>query len=425
MKKTITFEQPVAMGIGSKYHRPNGSGKEPYWVENQIEEIDLPGEWAIDFKSSTLLLYPPKNMDLSKLKIADSKGPLFLFKNCENLKVEGLNIEGGLEDSIQILSGKKVIIDKCKARATGAYAVSIKDGFEHEVKNSHFYNLGAGGVKVAAGNREKLIPSKHQILNNHIHDYGQIQRVYAGAVNLNFSHGSVGVRVANNLIHHSPHVGILLSGNDNIIEYNEIHNVCLFSNDMGGIYSWYDWTSRGNIIRYNYIHSSPQAHGVYWDDGDSGDIAYGNVIRGVDAGIFVGGGHDNIAKRNLIIDCKTGIHIDARGISRNYTAKNRRLAGMLTKFKVNQSPWKDRYPLLPRILDNHPELPTGCKFIDNKIINCKHLLSKKASKEQLSQVTFSGNSEVKSEEMTSLILQKKIPQELNLNIPFHKIGINK
>ena len=46
----------------------------------------------------------------------------------------------------------------------------------------------------------------------------------------------VGNRVAHNLIHHAPHQAIGFGGNDHVIEFNEIHNVCYESNDAGAIY---------------------------------------------------------------------------------------------------------------------------------------------------------------------------------------------
>ncbi len=44
------------------------------------------------------------------------------------------------------------------------------------------------------------------------------------------------------------------SGNENIIEFNEIYNVVLETNDAGAIYSGRDPSMQGNVIRYNYFH---------------------------------------------------------------------------------------------------------------------------------------------------------------------------
>lgn len=44
-----------------------------------------------------------------------------------------------------------------------------------------------------------------------------------------------------NKIYDGPHIGILFGGNDNIIEENEIFDICKETNDVGAIYSGRDW----------------------------------------------------------------------------------------------------------------------------------------------------------------------------------------
>ncbi len=64
--RTITFAAGIPNGIGSKYHRPTdgrriGSGEEPWCAINLPEEIDMPGEWAIEFSTGTLFVWPREN----------------------------------------------------------------------------------------------------------------------------------------------------------------------------------------------------------------------------------------------------------------------------------------------------------------------------------------------------------------------------
>ena len=49
-------------------------------------------------------------------------------------------------------------------------------------------------------------------------------------------------------------MAIVFGGNEHLIEFNEIHDVCHESNDAGAIYGGRDWTMRGTVIRYNYFH---------------------------------------------------------------------------------------------------------------------------------------------------------------------------
>lgn len=61
------------------------------------------------------------------------------------------------------------------------------------------------------------------------------------------------------------------NGNDHLMEYNEINDVCYESNDAGAIYAGRNWRMRGNVIRYNYLHDisgfeGKGCVGVYLDD---------------------------------------------------------------------------------------------------------------------------------------------------------------
>ena len=116
------------------------------------------------------------------------------------------------------------------------------------------------------------------------------------------------VWVAHNLIHDAPHIAVIFGGNNHIIEYNEIYNVCYESNDAGAIYAGRDWTMRGTVIRYNYMHhisgfKGKGCVGVYLDDMYCGTKIYGNLFYRVTRAAFIGGGRDNIVENNLFVEC--------------------------------------------------------------------------------------------------------------------------
>lgn len=58
-QQVITLSRPIPGGIGNKYTRPEGNGRESYWVMNLLEEVDQPGEWCLDFQDRKIYLYPP------------------------------------------------------------------------------------------------------------------------------------------------------------------------------------------------------------------------------------------------------------------------------------------------------------------------------------------------------------------------------
>jgi hypothetical protein len=83
--RTVTFAKPVSGGIGSKYHRPEGSGEEKYWLMNLLEAVDRPGEWCVDFKGHKLYLYPPAKFADAQVTIADNNGPLIRIAGASNV----------------------------------------------------------------------------------------------------------------------------------------------------------------------------------------------------------------------------------------------------------------------------------------------------------------------------------------------------
>lgn len=393
----ITLAAPVNGGIGSKHAGPEGSGGEPWRAINLIEEIDRPGEWCIDFKTRTLYLWPPDGFARAQIFIADLAAPVVALKNTVQITIRDLAIEGGLGDGVRVSGGSENRIAGCSLRNLGGNGAVLSGGTHNGVRSCDFTALGASGIEITGGDRATLTPCGNFAENNHIHHCAVRKKLYAPGIMVGrsgnqFGTGdAVGVRVAHNLIHDQPHAGILYGGNENVFEFNEIHHVVLESDDMGAFYTTYDWTSRGNLVRWNFLHDSPHANGVYLDDGDSGDTVTGNIALRMDHGFFISGGHDNIFRHNIAIDCPRGLHIDARGVSRGYNAQNKKLTGDLISANYRQPPWSTRYPALAKILEFHPELPTGSLFEENVCVDCKTPEHVSGKKEEFAFSTIRGN----------------------------------
>lgn len=366
--RTISMAVPINGGIGSKYGGPQGDGKEPWYALNLVEEIDTPGEWALDFTTKKLYLWPPAPVKDGELLIADLGQPILTLNNASHITITGVTFEGGLGDGIHINGGSSNLIAGSTFRNLGGTGIIIEGGVSHTVQSSDFSNLGKGGVYVNGGDRKTLTPSNHRVVNNHMHHLGETQKTYAPAISLSFGRDqAVGVYVAHNLIHDLPHAAVLYSGNDHLIELNEVHNIALDSGDVGAFYTTNDWTSRGNILRYNFVHHATAANAFYMDDGDCGDLITGNVIYQTSYGPFIGGGHDNIVRNNLVIESKRGLHMDSRGIARHYDTTDKHKMALLNAIDYQHAPWSTKYPDLLKILD-HPELPSRNVIEDNAVV---------------------------------------------------------
>jgi hypothetical protein len=397
--RTITFATPIFGGIGSKYAPKNslGDGKEPWWAVNLLEEIDRPGEWCIHFPTRTLYLWPPEGWDddaAVPLFIADLKVPLIRIDGAEEITIAGLALEGGLGDGIVIDGGRGNRIAGCTIRNLADNGIIVRGGNDHAIESCDLHTLGAAGIRLSGGDRATLTPCGHRAINNHIFDVGRRQKTGAAGIHVGeFREAAagggdaVGCRVAHNLIHDLPHAAVLYTGNDNVFEDNEICRVALTSRDVGAFYTRYDWTSQGNVLRHNFVHSSPRANAFYIDDGDSGDTVEGNVVFRCACGPFLGGGHDNTVQNNVVIDCDIGIHFDARGVARGY-ATNDVLRRRLASIDASKQPWGSRYPHLARLATVDAGLPHGNLIAGNAAIDCQKPLRVGGTAEQLADNTI-------------------------------------
>jgi Right handed beta helix region len=370
---TITFATGLANGIGNKYTRPFGNGKEPWCAVNLIEEIDEPGEWAIDFDSQTLFLWPPSTD--CELMVSQLNDPMIAANSVTNIQFIGLTLESSLGEGIEAKNVDDVLIAGCTFRNLAKRAVTL-NGYRSGVQSCDFYDLGESCVRIGGGDKLKLITSENFVVNNHMHNYGVLKAMYSAAVDMSFGGGpndalfnlgtAVGVRVAHNLIHDAPRDAVLVSGQENVFEYNEIFNCGFQSGDVGAFYSWLDWTIRGLVIRYNYIHDT--VGGVNPDDGAAGNLVYGNIFAGDRVGVWIASGPDHKIINNIFVKDEGPVFgMDDRGAARGY-ATNARLIKAVMQISPTQPPWSTRFPEMTNLLERHPELPQQTKFERNLIV---------------------------------------------------------
>ncbi|OGV66548.1 MAG: hypothetical protein A3K19_23835 [Lentisphaerae bacterium RIFOXYB12_FULL_65_16] len=346
-----------------------------FYAFNLLSEIDQPGEWYLDRQTGILYFYPPTPVDkgCATVSLLDN---LVVMKDAAHVTLRGMILEAARGTAVTMADGTGCRIAGCTIRNVGGWAATISGGTTNGVIGCDITATGDGGVLLKGGDRISLTPAGHYAENNHIHHYSRWNPVYRFAV---YATG-VGQKVRHNLIHDSPHTAIKFDGNDHLIEFNEIHSVCYMANDAGMMHPWCNWTIRGTVIRYNYLHHSmsldgPGCAGLYLDDMTSGVHAYGNVFYKVVRPVFVGGGRDDVFENNIMVDCHPAVHVDARALgwakgaaeawSREATEK-----GTLCGMPYRQAPWTERFPQLTNILAEEPAAPKGTIVKRNIIYQC-------------------------------------------------------
>ena len=355
------------------YHRYGYHQHQRYYFVNVLEELDRPGEWYLDKQSETLFFWPPANIDDHEIWLSIASDPLWTLGETSHIRIEHLSFHYSRGEAIHVVGGRSNQVIDCDFRNLGKTAIVVEGGVGHSVRDCDFSDLAMGGIEMEGGDRRNLTPGRHVAENNYLHHFAQRIKTYQPAIRIR----GVGDTIAHNLIHDAPHMAVGFSGNDHIIEYNEIHHVLTETSDAGAIYNGRDWTQRGTEIRYNYFHdlgatlSGEGFHGVmgiYLDDCLPGTIIRNNIFRNIDRAIMLGGGKDNKVYNNVFIDCDLAIHVDARahGWAKRYAVEGGswQMHEKLAVVDYQNPPWSSRYPSLVHILQD-PFTPTGIEIERN------------------------------------------------------------
>ncbi|MBM3500636.1 MAG: hypothetical protein FJX74_18420 [Armatimonadetes bacterium] len=365
--KTIAFTAPHVYGLGTGF-----VGE--FFALNLLEELDSPGEYFLDRTTGALYLWPPEPLEGREIGLSLLADPLLALNGTEWVTLQGLTLEFARGHAVTVTGGHDNRLVGCTIRNIATDAIRIDGGTNNGVRACDLYNMGGGGISLSGGDRATLTPCGNYAENNHLHHFGRLFRAHRDAINLN----GVGCRASHNLIHDAPHHAMDFGGNEHLIEYNEIHHVCLESDDAGAIYTGRNWTVRGTVIRHNYFHAVGGGSGVgnqavYLDDTACGTVCVGNVVRDVYRAFLIGGGRDNILRDNVMVNCPIPLHIDNRGMGGEWLEGQEvyhKLRNDLKEVPYQGELWRARYPDLADILEVENGLPAGNVIERNLMFRC-------------------------------------------------------
>ena len=356
-------ERTLSPKFVSTYGTKTGA---PYYFFNVFEELDAPGEWYLDRKTGVLYLYPDADLADATVDLSLTTRPILSVDGASDLAFRGFTVKGTRGDGITG-TGDRLTVEDCLIKNIAGNAV-VLNGSGNLVRNNEITRTGKGGVILSGGDRQTLTPGNSRAENNLIHDWSEIYQTYQPAVTLS----GVGNVCAHNEMYNSPHEAVTYDGNDHIIEYNLIHNVCLLSDDAGAIYSGRRWSWYGDVIRYNCIYNIGSGKhkpvGIYLDDALSGQTVYGNlIVNAPSIGIQLGGGRDLDVRNNIVVNTNvTPFTYDQRaadGVTGGWFTHSSQKDGDMWQ-ELYDSPWKSAvwqkaYPAMTRFSDDfdHTDSP--------------------------------------------------------------------
>jgi hypothetical protein len=291
---------------------------ESCWVENVLEALDEPGEWVLNTVEGKVYLWPrgktpvlaPRLIEYIRIEgKIDVAGPI--DEPVRNLCFRGLTFtqgerysvaenDAGLQHDwdfmdkanalVRLRGAENCVVEQCRFAHSGSGAIRVDlYGQNNKISGNLIEYMGGAGIVLCGyGPGTKDVNKNNGVYNNHIHHTGRIYWHSPGI--LVWQSGEN--RVANNLVHHTPYTGIILSGcmteffnkngrelgrtirrhemgalpknpvledvrpylhtRANRIEYNEIHHAMEMLGDGNAIYI--RGAGAGNVIFRNYIH---------------------------------------------------------------------------------------------------------------------------------------------------------------------------
>ncbi len=279
-----------------------------FYIQNAFEELDAPGEWYVDSEAGTLYFWPPDdNLVQSQVVVPALDTIIWMVGDSGSnplgyLRMGGFAIQECRDTAVILDKAEHCTIAKCIITNISRRGISI-GGVDNRVVGNDIAHIG--GVAVSIGGQNNLLS------NNHIYDTGVITNFFNQAISL----GGRGNVASHNLVHDVPAWGMVFTGRENILEYNEIHHFGLSTNLGWGIYSnGRPPGIKDNILRFNKVSDSVgygmpapgtwgpnPAHGICLDDFVSYTTVYGNVlVRNIRGGLLIHSGTDNVVENNIM-----------------------------------------------------------------------------------------------------------------------------
>ena len=329
--ETRYFPKPESIWVENTFAGLDTPGE---WVFDQ--DAKLLYYWPLDNKKPGDDIVIPKLVEMIKVEgKIDYEGP-------NDIPVNGLHFKGiifthgnrfessgqtgwGLQHDwerfdastalIRFRGAENCEVDQCTFRNSGGTGIRF-DLFaqNNKVTGNDIYELGGAGILFAGyGPGTKDVNKNNLISNNYIHHIGRLWTHSLGIWLWQSGHNLV----SHNTIHDVPYTAIAVTGRinwdkagqrecsrtvrwnevgqfngretwvererfihsrNNIMENNDLHHVMTFMNDGNGIYI--SGAGKGNIVRGNYIHDTPQegGGGALRCDDDQNDVLLENNI---------------------------------------------------------------------------------------------------------------------------------------------------
>lgn len=449
-RQTVHLSNALAYGWNWKNRRRD----KPFKVFGLLCELDQPGEWHFDRVTDRLYVLPEGAMeDALPVGLPVATG-FVVIDGASFVDIRGITVESvGSGTVFAIRSGHDNRLLGCTARNSTATGLELS-GTGNGAYGCDFVDLNRH-VVLRGGTRspEEIVAGGNTVENCHIYQ----KRFRHQKVNVSVS--GVGQVFRHNLVHNSLGQAVTISGNDHLLESNELFNIGFDEGDGGAMYAGADLAGYGTTYRYNFFHhlmhvpGKVERSGIHLDDLQAGSVCVGNVFyKSASKGIFMNGGAGHVLRGNVFLEGFRGIYNVGSGAQRNHDRQEAILSdgpshdhwntkenyvGRTEKTVGpegwNTSPWKDRYPLFAEVMNDAGQFgrmwPIRCTVEGNAYFGNAQgdrTIWSRVAPEAMAKTTISDDRVVGPEDFADydrLDLRFGDPASAAVEIPFEGIGL--
>ncbi len=363
-------------------------------IYNLMEEIDIPGEYYIDYDSAKLYFFPPKNIVGKSLELSLLGTPMLKIEEAKNITFEDIEFCQTRANAVYMLNVDNIDFRRCIFKDIGFDAISatgtekaITAGsiWQYQMKNGcynvdiiscDFTNIGREAIVLnGAGDIDTLTLGNNLIEDCYI--TRPAQKSFWDAIWL----GGCGSTIRNCIISNNPHQAVRIMGTDCTVEYSEFHDCIREDDDAGALYQGRNALLRGTDFEYNYIHDMVSIQkmvynatlGLYFDDAQLGNTATHNIFYKMRTGYNANQAADTQIRFNTFVDVTKPLSLVGNKAWDNKTIDHVVLYDSLDAAKADIADlelYYEKYPNLKEILENAKNPLLFTNNSDNLMVDC-------------------------------------------------------
>ncbi|MEJ7738110.1 MAG: PA14 domain-containing protein [Chitinophagaceae bacterium] len=334
--------------ISESFNQP--AAKFGSFLQNHPNALDINGEWYYKIQDKKLGIYFSSGNPSSALIQASTTNALVTLTSQNNIVFDNLGFQGANMYAFDIKYAQNIRISRCDILFSGVNAINAQNTSDLIVEYS-----AIDYTNNIALNLDNC--SNATIRNNKIKNTGMVAGMGKGDSG---SYEAILVSGNNHLIEQNEiintgYIPVTFRGSLNIIRNNFIDNFTLVKDDGGGIYSWnnianappnYGSKITGNIILNGKGAGegtdSPEylaSNGIYMDDNTSGVEITGNTVSDCSLyGIYLHNAFDLLIENNTLFNNKSQIRMARDEFAPNSPVRNIRLLNNILFSKKSIQP---------------------------------------------------------------------------------------